>query len=170
MKTNYVIYDNNFEETGIVFDNEETAKFFAKLNSKQFAEYHVKKQLVYESFKDYLKHNRYKIADALYQLANKIEQGEIRFDLQFKNGVVNTNYRDLQYMAEKKRISLSCMWDKNTNKPIKIELEDVDAVVNKYNEVKNKVADYKALADELSETINFTDHADKIKDVLDIEL
>lgn len=169
MKTNYVIYDNNFEETDIIFDNEESAKFFVKLNSKQFAEYHIKKQFVYESFKDYLKHNRFKIAEMLNKLANKIIEGEIRFDLEFKNGVATASYGDIKYMAEKKRIILSSMWDKNTNKPIKFEYDEINVVVKKYNELEEKIKTYKKLSQELS-SADYLEYDKKVQDVLDMEL
>ena len=118
MKTNYVIYDNNHEDTGIIFDNEAEAKFFVKLYSEQFKNYKIKQQKVYESFKDYLKNNKYKTPEILNKLVEKILADEIRFDLKFKNGVATAGYHDLKYMAEKKTIILPCMWDKN-KKPIK---------------------------------------------------
>lgn len=169
MKTNYVIYDNNFEEVDIVFDNEADAKFFVKLNSEQFKNYHYKKQFVYESFKDYLKNNKYQVAEMLNKLSNKIVSGEVKFDLHFKNGITSADYRDIKYMAYKKTVTLSCMWDKN-RKPIKIEDSDIDVVVNKCNEIEDKLKKYKILAQKLEKEAFINPDNEALNEVLNMDL
>lgn len=154
MKKIYMIYEQDWGHTGITFTNKKSAtKFVNFLNDCYNGFTYIKTKNIYDSIEDFTKNNLPEMKEDLKKAIVNLTGEHSSFVLEFKNGNINMGYDQIKKIVEKNKIDFSGWYsmDIEDNKLYKVVKSDLEVVIKKYEEINNKVKNYKDMLKALEE-------------------
>lgn len=145
MKTIYMIYEENWGHTGVTFTNKKSAEKFVEFQNEAYNSlYYIKPKKLYENLEEYVKNNKSKTKEDIKRAIEKLTSDSL-FDcfwLKFKNGNKGLTYNQMKKIVENNKFDFTS-WYGSNDKVCRVVKSDLQVVINKYEEINNKIKNYK---------------------------
>ena len=139
MKEVYMIYEKDLGHTGVTFEDEKSAQEYLKLLNETVynAPYYLKKNTLYTNLDEYIDNNKLNMIEMLKKSIEVMTDRYTDYKLKFKNGIHEMNYDCIKEVVKKNKLNMIAFF--NDDKVCEVVKSDLQVVIDKYNEINNKI-------------------------------